>query len=553
MIVPPPPSAAPAFLDRLASQLYGRLRDLGMSLRAWDAVGRPLGDLQTRHPLCAVLGCPGGVGQPAHAEAACRALAAREPQVSDGPCGGCLLTVPVIRRRRTLGALTVCFPVREALDDGTLGEQARRAGAPAGEWERAARAVRHSRHVAHDYLKLLSWLVESQQEADLARGETESLSVNLANTYEELSLLYLISGSMKVNQSPEEFFQTVCQNLLEVMHLSGAAAIVEADPSHGEGGLLVRAGADCPKADDLRLLAERHASRLAHHRAFVHNALSSSAEAVAGVERVLFAPMVVEDRPLGLLLAVNKLTGEFDSVDLKLLSSIASQAAVFVSNSRLYAEVRDLLMGVLHALTASIDAKDPYTSGHSARVAIISRRLAEKIGLPEAKVQRIYLAGLLHDIGKIGVPESVLRKPGRLSDEEFREIQTHPGIGARILGGIRQLDDVMGGIYCHHERPDGKGYPQGLRGEQVPRDGLIVGLSDSFDAMTTDRVYRKALALPVVVEELRRQSGLQFAPDLVEAFLSLDLAQLLEELREPASTVFPAPAEAIGDVKETPA
>ena len=157
-----------------------------------------------------------------------------------------------------------------------------------------------------------------------------------------------------------------------------------------------------------------------------------------------------------MLIALNKRSGDFDSVDLKLVKSIGAQTAVFLEYTRLYADMKDLLMGVLHALTASIDAKDPYTCGHSHRVAAISRRLAEAAGLPAEKVQRIYLAGLLHDIGKIGVPESVLRKPGKLTAEECKLVKDHPAIGARILGGIRQFDDVRGG---HLDAPRAPGRP----------------------------------------------------------------------------------------------
>jgi putative two-component system response regulator len=175
-------------------------------------------------------------------------------------------------------------------------------------------------------------------------------------------------------------------------------------------------------------------------------------------------------------------------------------------------------------------------------VAVISRRIAERMGLSAQAIQRIYLTGLLHDVGKIGVPEAVLGKPGRLTDEEFEQIKQHPGIGARILGGIRQLDHVVVGIYTHHERLDGKGYPQGLRGDQVPQEGRIVGLADAFDAMTSQRPYRQSLPLETVLDELRRLSGAQFDPAAAEAFLSMDVEKLLEDLRRPDSTVFPAPA-----------
>ncbi len=197
------------------------------------------------------------------------------------------------------------------------------------------------------------------------------------------------------------------------------------------------------------------------------------------------------------------------------------------------AELEELLMGLLHALTAALDAKDPYGRGHSYRVAMVSKRLAERCGLDDAKARELYLAGLLHDVGKIGVPERVLQKEGRLSDEEYGVIKRHPAIGATIFGGVKQMERVTTGIVAHHERPDGKGYPDGLKGDEIPIEGLIVGLADGFDAMTSDRTYRKALPLPQVVAEIRAHAGTQFDPDLVERLLSLDLTEYLEGLRNP--------------------
>ncbi len=149
---------------------------------------------------------------------------------------------------------------------------------------------------------------------------------------------------------------------------------------------------------------------------------------------------------------------------------------------------------------------------------------------------------MLHDIGKIGVPGGILRKTGRLTDEEFTVVRDHPSIGAKILGGIRQLDGVIEGILSHHERLDGKGYPRGLKGKDVPIEGLIVGLADAFDAMTSTRTYRKSMCMDRVLENIRKCSGTQFDPELVEILIGLDPQQFVEECREPVETVFPVEA-----------
>jgi len=231
---------------------------------------------------------------------------------------------------------------------------------------------------------------------------------------------------------------------------------------------------------------------------------------------------------LGCLFALDKTAGDFDSQDSKLLNSIANESAIYLENAMLFEDVHGLMMGLLHSLTSAIDAKDAYTCGHSERVAALARQLTIEAGLPEAQAERIYMAGLLHDVGKIGVPESVLQKTGRLTPEEFEQMKRHPGIGARILKDIKQISDLIPGVMHHHERYDGAGYPSGLSGDNIPLMGRIICLGDCFDAMTSNRTYRKALPLEVALTEIRRCSGTQFDPVLTEAFLKISLDKFRE-------------------------
>src|SRR3954451_23143523 len=189
------------------------------------------------------------------------------------------------------------------------------------------------------------------------------------------------------------------------------------------------------------------------------------------------------------------------------------------------------MMGLLHALTSAVDAKDAYACGHSERVALLSRRLSREIRLPDGQVDRIYMAGLLHDVGKIGVPEAVLQKTGKLTPEEYDEMKKHPGIGARILRDIKQISDIIPGVLHHHERYDGKGYPANLAGENIPLMGRIICVADCFDAMTSNRTYRKALLLEVALTQIRRCSGTQFDPELAEVFLKTGCEEFRELLR----------------------
>lgn len=180
---------------------------------------------------------------------------------------------------------------------------------------------------------------------------------------------------------------------------------------------------------------------------------------------------------------------------------------------------RDLFIGSLRAFVASIDAKDPYTRGHSERVAAMSRVIARHLGLPDDVQHKIWIGALLHDVGKIGVEDRVLLKAGKLSDEEFELMKAHTVIGADIMSQIDQLKEMVPAIRSHHEAWNGRGYPDGLKGEQIPLFARIVGVADTFDAITTNRPYQKAYSLQFAVETITRLTGSRFDAKIVTAFL----------------------------------
>ena len=186
-------------------------------------------------------------------------------------------------------------------------------------------------------------------------------------------------------------------------------------------------------------------------------------------------------------------------------------------------ELRTAYIQTIRALAEAIDAKDTYTRGHSERVAVYASRIARQIGLHKDMIERVYFSGLLHDVGKIGIPDAIITKPDRLTHEEYIEIQKHPEIGAKILEPVEFLRHIVPCVRHHHEWFDGSasGYPMGLRGDQIPLPSRIILVADTVEAMTSDRPYRKALPLDTVVRELHKYSGSQFDPDCVEAFLYL--------------------------------
>jgi hypothetical protein len=182
--------------------------------------------------------------------------------------------------------------------------------------------------------------------------------------------------------------------------------------------------------------------------------------------------------------------------------------------------VSDLLKS-LYSMALMVEARDAYTGGHLWRVSQFSLVTARALGVDEAECQRIALAGFLHDLGKVGVPDAILNKPDRLTDEEYEVIKTHPEIGARLLEDHPLAALAMGGVLYHHETPDGKGYPNGLSGEAIPLDARIIGVADAFDAMTSSRPYRKGMPIEKALSIVRENLGRQFFQDVGELFVQL--------------------------------
>jgi HD-GYP domain-containing protein (c-di-GMP phosphodiesterase class II) len=230
------------------------------------------------------------------------------------------------------------------------------------------------------------------------------------------------------------------------------------------------------------------------------------------MQNIMMAHVAKGERTYGWLIAINKIPphGEtcgdegfannlhrprFGTFEAGLLTTAANMLASQASNSELFAAQEELTKGLVLAIINAIDAKDGYTAGHSERVASFAYVIASRMGLASQQCDRIHMAGLLHDVGKIGIPDSILKKPAKLTEEEFRLIKTHPVIGYSILKHLNSIDYVLPGVLHHHEAFDGSGYPQGLRGDAIPLMARILAVSDAFDAMTSTRAYRNALSL----------------------------------------------------------
>jgi response regulator RpfG family c-di-GMP phosphodiesterase len=531
--VQPEPNQQPGSGDptSVLVEVYTQVRDraaqLNINATLWDLHGtRHQEDF--RNPLCAKLcGEQSACGQAAR-DAVEQVLAEGKPCsrfFENDQCA--ILALPVEIEERTAGVISLSVPLTGAADAVRVRRLMESCALSESEAQAlVGRNCTFSAAQADGVLSMLSWVVQGHQELAQRGRQVKNLSSNLSLTYEELDLVYQLSAAVRVTKDPETFLRNVLDRLLEVLDM-GAAAVVVYPHSGAESEQVLLAGSLEISQQQVQALASAQiAPNLAGQRpSWICNDFAAAGETPidASIRQVLAARMDGGDGVLGMVLCFNRAQNDFDSVDAKLITSVAAQCATFLSNQRLYADLEELFWGVLRALTASIDAKDAYTGQHSDRVAELSQAIARGLGLDEKQCEDIYLAGMLHDIGKIGVPEAILRKPGRLDDDEFAELKKHPGLGGQILQGIRQLEGVVEGIVSHHERPDGRGYPKGLSGEDIPIAGRIIAMADSFDAMTSNRPYRDALAMDVVLEEIRKGSGSQFDEKVVEVMLSLDL------------------------------
>ncbi len=200
---------------------------------------------------------------------------------------------------------------------------------------------------------------------------------------------------------------------------------------------------------------------------------------------------------------------------------VAGQAAVAIENARLYKNLHSAYLDTIASLANAIEIRDSYTRGHTDRVRLAAEAIATKLGWDSDRLFDLWMCCTLHDVGKIGVPDRILNKPGKLTDEEFRIMRTHPVIGAKIVEDVPFLGPALPYILYHHERWDGAGYPEGLKGEDIPIEGRILSVADTFDAIISDRPYRKGGPIERAVDELKLHAGTQFDPEIVEAFLEL--------------------------------
>ena len=375
-------------------------------------------------------------------------------------------------------------------------------------------------------------------EAADARGdgledELEDVTEQLSRGYEELALYHRLTGRMQASRDARGFAEECATELLETAEADAAAVLVRLPG----GEDLIAVGDPLFNAVKLRRLA-KNAGDHDFRRPLV---LNGAACGLPGACAAALAPVRGAGHDFGWVALANAAPDRGDPVtelgspEGSLLSVVATALGTHLRNAALFREKEQMLLEFVLGLVHTLDARDHYTRGHSERVAVVAHRLARELGLSGQELDDVYLAGLLHDIGKVGVDDGVLRKPGKLTDAEFAQIKRHPAIGYDILKGITGLTDILPGVRFHHEDFDGTGYPDGLAGEDIPLMARVMAVADSYDAMGSDRPYRDGMPVAKIEAIFAGGRGTQWDPAVLDAYAACS-ADVRRIWRSPGDT-----------------
>ena len=409
--------------------------------------------------------------------------------------------------------------VFELIDATAMGEGARTHSTTSLSLVESRNQTVVSRAVDPTKLEFLSQVYKRKDEADL-----------LQSAQKYLTTLHKVSEILSRASSVEALFDSIVSAILEVSGGDRAAVLMR--PRDGSKDInLVAVRTKDGKSSGAVMLSRTVVNDVIEKgiSVFTDDALADDryvgGESIVRqrIRSVMCAPMRTTDQILGVLYVDSQMAREFSEAELELLAAVGNQAGIALHRARLLEEVERLFFDVMKAIASLIDAKDGYTHKHSERVAQFGVRLARHLGFDADSRAVVELSGLLHDVGKIGVPDAILNKPGKLTDEEFRQMRLHPVHGARILSQIQseKVVNILPGVKYHHERWDGKGYPDGLKGEEIPLLGRVLGVADFLDALTSDRSYRKGLTLQEALNMVKDLEGQAFDPAVVKAAVEL--------------------------------
>lgn len=361
--------------------------------------------------------------------------------------------------------------------------------------------------------------------------EMDDLSAEIVNLYKELSLIYSLSSKLGSeldiraisDQVVDEISKALEVRTIIIMLLNEKNGMLTVQSCTGaEMAAIANVSVDASTEPFARIFSKK--------MAMVISAEATTNPLPFSLQTSLCVPLVTDNRIIGLLMARDKISGEeFRSPEIKLIDALSGEIASAIKKAQLYERINRLFISTVEALASAIDAKDPYTYGHSRRVAQITSDICREIGMSSEEINSTRLAALLHDIGKIGTPEHILQKPGRLQLDEIEIIKGHPLQGAQMLSTIDELKDVVDWIKHHHERYDGKGYPDSKAAGDIPLQSRIISIADSYDAMTSDRPYRKGMDPSKVPDIMNDLTGSQYDPELFMAFKAVFLQNRYED------------------------
>ncbi len=346
----------------------------------------------------------------------------------------------------------------------------------------------------------------------------------LTDTYEELSAIYRFSENLGTEIHTDILCEKIVEEVSDTLEVSNVT-IMLLDQEAGDLYTAACKG-DCAEASrNFRLKKDQGIpwQVINTRKPLIVCDVTSHPYHVSSPHTktsLMAAPITVKDRILGAICASDKREGkEFYSNELKLLTAIANQSAIAIENAKLYKNLENLFVSIVRSFAAALDAKSAWTAGHSERVTKYSVAIARELGVDKSFIENIRTCGLLHDIGKIGIPEIILDKQDGITNDEYETIRQHTIKGARILEHIHGFESIIPGIKYHHERWDGLGTPEGLNGEAIPLIARILAVADSYDAITSNRPYRIKRKKNDAVNEIKKCAGTQFDPVIVEAFL----------------------------------
>lgn len=358
--------------------------------------------------------------------------------------------------------------------------------------------------------------------------ESLDMALEVGRRVDVILTLDEINKAISSSLSPETIIETAMEHIERIIQCE---LVVVLEEKKGELAVLAARGREIAVPLCIQRGQRVHGDSLAHTAlntcvsSYLPSLMSvpdlspvDQSLASAGIQSALAIPLIGKDVVRGVLLLGDTAAGQFGSEDTFTIEKIAGQMAVALENARHYQEMRSLFISTVTSLANAIDAKSPWTKGHSERVMEISATIARELGLPEDEIEKVRLCGLLHDIGKIGIIEALLDKPDLLSEDEFPPMRLHPEKGVAILSPIEQLRDMLPGILYHHERVDGTGYPEGIKGDAIPLEARILAVADSFDAMVSERPYKAALHPHQALRELERGAGTHFDARVVACF-----------------------------------